>query len=108
MPATAMATRPAVDIAMLASSWPREARLPLVGEQSLCRTGGCGWAAPYTGRPVQPMRLACDRLVAQTLRPGGFLAQTVALVRFVFLVIAVEECHLRIAFKREDVRGDTV
>src|ERR1700761_5423874 len=97
-----MATRLAVDIAMLASSWSRDARLAVYGAQTV----QCA-ARPITGTYAANV-LTRDRFIAQTLRPGGFLTQTVALVRFVFLVVAVEERHLRIAFECQDMRRDAV
>src|SRR3569833_2285867 len=53
-----------------------------------------------------PPSLPRNRLVADALGFGSFLAPPLFLVRFVFLVIAVEEHDLRIAFEREDVGGD--
>jgi len=39
---------------------------------------------------------------------GALFTQTLPLVSFVFLIIAVEEDPLGIAFRREDVGGDAI
>src|SRR5690349_17830872 len=61
--------------------------------------GACRWRISASAR---------DRLVADALRLGCFFAEALALVRFVLLIVAVEEHHLRIAFEREDVGGDAI
>src|SRR5471030_739188 len=47
-------------------------------------------------------KLHRQRLVADAFRLGAFFAQAFLLVGFVFLIVAVEEGHLRIAFERQD------
>ena len=49
-----------------------------------------------------------QRLEAQTLGLGSFIAETTALIGLIFVVVAVEEDHFRITLKREDVRRDTI
>src|SRR5471032_2239017 len=53
-------------------------------------------------------KLHRQRLVADAFRLGAFFAQAFLLVGFVFLIVAVEEGHLRIAFERQDMGGDAV
>src|ERR1700750_1433198 len=49
-----------------------------------------------------------QRLVANAFRRRPLFAEALLLVGFVFLIVAVEERPLRIAFRREDVRRDAV
>jgi hypothetical protein len=42
------------------------------------------------------------------MRLGGFFAQALLLVFFVLVIVAGEECPLRIAFAGKDMRGDAV
>src|SRR3989338_625038 len=52
--------------------------------------------------------LAANRLIPNPLRLRAFLAETLPLICLIFLVVAVEERPLGIAFRREDMRGDAV
>ena len=52
--------------------------------------------------------LAADRLIPYPLRLRALFAQALPLVRFIFLIVAVEERPLGIAFRREDVGRDAV
>ena len=42
------------------------------------------------------------------MRTSRFLAQALTLIGFVLVVVAVEEHHLTVAFKGEDMRGDSI
>lgn len=53
-------------------------------------------------------RLMLQGLKAQAVRTRGFFAQTLTLVGFVLVVVAVKEHHLTVAFKGKNVRGNTV
>ncbi len=52
--------------------------------------------------------LPTNRLIPNPLRRSTRFTETLLLVRFVFLIVAVEERPLGIAFRREDVGGDAV
>ncbi|MEY3201001.1 MAG: hypothetical protein RIR70_551 [Pseudomonadota bacterium] len=58
-------------------------------------------------RKLMP-KSSLERLVTNPLGPRSFFAQTIFLVGFVFLIIAVEKGDLRIALKGQNVRGDAV
>ena len=49
-----------------------------------------------------------QRFEAHALGFGALFAQTFLLVGFVFLVVAVKEGPLAVAFGRQNVRGNTV
>src|SRR3569833_1898488 len=53
-------------------------------------------------------RSACQRLVFDAMRLVGVLALTTLVVLGVFLIVAFEPDHFRIALEREDVGRDTV
>ncbi len=53
-------------------------------------------------------RLMLQGLKAQAVRTRGFFAQTLTLVGFVLVVVAVKEHHRTVAFKGKNVRGNTV
>ena len=52
--------------------------------------------------------LAANRLIPNPLGLRAFFTQPLALVSFVFLIVAVEERPVRIAFGSQDVGGDAV
>jgi hypothetical protein len=62
--------------------------------------------SPQAGRGSKS--LAANRLIPNPLGLGTLFTQTLPLVRFVFLVVAIEEVPLGIAFGSEDMGGDTV
>src|SRR6478752_793844 len=61
------------------------------------------------GRCVPQAATACrsgQLLVAHAMRLGRFVAEAALLVFLVLAVVAGEELDVRVAFEREDVRGD--
>ena len=52
--------------------------------------------------------LDADGLVTNALRLRAFFTKTFFLVRFVLLIIPVEESHFRVTFERQNVYGGTV
>src|SRR5687768_17305286 len=52
--------------------------------------------------------LCFQGLVADAVRPGGFLAEALLLVGLVLLVVAVEEHRVRVALEGEDMGRDAV
>ena len=53
-------------------------------------------------------KLPANRLIPNPFRFRAFFTQTLLLFCFVFLIVAVKECPLGIAFARQDMGGNTV
>ena len=52
--------------------------------------------------------LRFQRLIPNAFGPRALFAQPLAFIGFILLIVAVEKHQLRIAFKRKNMRGDTV
>ena len=52
--------------------------------------------------------LVLERLEADTVRTRRFFTKALSLIGFVFVVVAVKENNLAVAFKRQDMRGNSV
>ncbi|KAF1858260.1 hypothetical protein Lal_00014761 [Lupinus albus] len=83
-------------------------RLPAGDHQRRQRVHGGAGCPALPGGIARARGSAGERLVADPLRLGAFLAEAFLLVGFVLLVVTVEEGDLRLAFEREDVGGDAV
>src|SRR5690606_21320128 len=64
-------------------------------------------AAPWMRLTVDVYSLF-ERFVAQSTGLGCLYAQSLSVVGFIFLIVALEEHDLGIAFERQNVRGDAV
>ena len=67
-----------------------------------------GEAGAKASGPPTAQILPVDRLIPDPLGFRAFLSEPFPLVGFIFLIIAVEECHLRIALERQNMGSDTV
>ena len=59
-------------------------------------------------RPTPANKSGTQRLVTNAFWLGAFFTEALFPVRFVFLIIPVEEGDLRVTFERQNVGGDAV
>ena len=59
-------------------------------------------------RRLTEQDLVLERLEANAVRSRRFFTKALSLVGFVFVVVAIKENNLTVAFKRQDMRGNSV